>query len=360
MRLLSGLELERRADSSYTDALIAAITANAGGQSSAYPTATSALESCAGLVGRAFASAEIKAPDYAIEALGPDTLSMIGRALIRKGEILFDIDVSEGQVQLMPASSYDVDGDPDPRTWRYRLNLGGPDLQITRENLGGDSVVHLQYAKDPETPWRGVGPLQVAQLAGRLSAETSAALADEASGPRGSFLPMPTKDGKDTTTTALKGDIRTAKGSMLTVESMSANWNAGQDAPKGDWQQMRFGPMPPDALVKLLGAASVEVMSACGLSADLWLPGGRHWKKRGLATGFARRYRTARAARGKRVKTEAGLSRTLYHMAGTHGERFAGPRSGVSVDDKRRHGNHQGGGIVRLANARGSVTNAKP
>ena len=272
-KMLSRLGYEKRADSSYTDALVAAITANAGGQNTAFPTATSALESCAGLVGRAFASADITCPDYAVEALSPDCLSMIGRALIRRGEILFDIDVLEGQVQLIPASSHDVDGDPDPRTWRYRLNLGGPDLQITKENLGGESVLHICYARDPETPWRGVGPLQVAQLAGRLSAEVTAALADESSGPRGSFLPMPTKDGIDATTDALKGDIRTAKGSMLTVESMAANWNAGQDAPKGDWSQMRFGPMPPDALVKLLGAASVEVSSACGLSADLWLPG---------------------------------------------------------------------------------------
>ena len=273
MRLFEGMRYEKRADSSYTDVLIQAITANAGGQTTAFPTATSALESCAGLIGRAFASADISCPDYAVEALSPDTLSMIGRALIRRGEILFEVDVSEGQVRLMPAASYDVDGEPDPRTWRYRLNLGGPDLQITRENLWGESVVHIQYARDPETPWRGVGPLQVAQLAGRLSAETSAALADEASGPRGSFLPMPSKDGLDTTTDALKGDIRTARGSMLTVESMAANWNAGQDSPRGDWSQIRFGAMPPDALVKLLGAASMEVMSACGLSADLWLPG---------------------------------------------------------------------------------------
>ena len=193
MRLFEAMRYEKRADSSYTDALVQALTANAGGQTTAFPTATSALESCAGLIGRSFASAAISCPDYALEALSPDTMSMIGRALIRRGEILFDIDVSEGQVNLMPAASHDVDGDPDPRTWKYRLNMGGPDLQITRENLGSDSVVHLMYAKDPETPWRGVGPLQVAQLAGRLSAETSAALADEASGPRGSFLPLPNK-----------------------------------------------------------------------------------------------------------------------------------------------------------------------
>ena len=53
---------ETRADSSYTDALVAAITANARGQNTAFPTATAALEACAGFVSRAFASAEVKAP----------------------------------------------------------------------------------------------------------------------------------------------------------------------------------------------------------------------------------------------------------------------------------------------------------
>ena len=50
-------KLETRADSSYTDALIAAITANASGQTTAFASAVGALEAASGLVGRAFASA---------------------------------------------------------------------------------------------------------------------------------------------------------------------------------------------------------------------------------------------------------------------------------------------------------------
>ena len=37
--------------------------------------------------------------------------------------------------------------------------------------------------------------------------------------------------------------------------------------------QKRFGPSPPDGLVKLLGTASMEVMAACGLSPSLFLDG---------------------------------------------------------------------------------------
>ena len=43
----------------------------------------------------------------------------------------------------------------------------------------------------PTDRWHGVGPLESAALAGRLSAETADALADGESGPRGGVLPLP-------------------------------------------------------------------------------------------------------------------------------------------------------------------------
>ena len=46
-------------ESSYTDAIITAILANAQGRSIAAPSATAALETCAGTTGRGFAAAEV-------------------------------------------------------------------------------------------------------------------------------------------------------------------------------------------------------------------------------------------------------------------------------------------------------------
>ena len=80
MRLWPFQRRETRADSSYTDALVAAITANASGKTTAFPTATAALEACAGLVGRAFASASIQgAPDHVTEAVTPALLKALSR-----------------------------------------------------------------------------------------------------------------------------------------------------------------------------------------------------------------------------------------------------------------------------------------
>ena len=252
-------DLERR-DSSYTDALVSAITANAGGQTTAFPTATAALEACAGLVGRSFAAAEVSGPDRSIEALTPGLLNMIGRTLIRKGEIVLYIEIADGMIQLAPASDHDVGGGNDPSTWTYRVNLAGPERQRTFKNVMAGQVVHLQYAADNVSPWRGVGPLQVAQLAGRLSAETVAALADESSGPRGSLLPVPSNDD----TTDLEADLKKLKGSLALTEG--GDWGGAPGGGEARWQKLRIGSDPPEALVNLHENATAEVYAACGIN----------------------------------------------------------------------------------------------
>ena len=177
--------LETR-ESSYTDALVQAIIAqNAGSRTVATATATAAVESAAGIIGRSFAAAEVAGPGPVVEALTPHCLNVVGRALIRKGEFAAYLDVVDGMLRITPASDWDVTGGYDPTDWTYRLNLAGPSRSITRANVRAESVLHVMYSADPETPWRGVGPIQSARIAGRLSAETAQALADEASGPRG-------------------------------------------------------------------------------------------------------------------------------------------------------------------------------
>ena len=256
-------DLEHRADSSYTDVLVTAITANARGQQTAFPTATAALEACAGLVGRSFAAADVSGPELITGALDPSLLNLIGRALIRKGEILLGIYVDETGVQLRPAASHDVQGGYMPGSWEYRLHFAGPEKQKTTRLFESERVVHLRYAADPETPWRGVGPLQVAQLAGRLSAETVSALADEASGPRGQLMPLPV-DGDDETTDSLKADLRGLKGALALVEG--GDWGSADPTKAASWEKTRIGADPPDAMVKLMDMATHEVYSACGIN----------------------------------------------------------------------------------------------
>ena len=129
------------------------------------------------------------------------------------------------------------------------------------------SVLHFRYVADASTPWRGNGPVEVAALAGRLSAETVRALGDESSGPVGRLLGIPV-DGADATVEGLKADIKNAAGRVALLET--GDWgNAGGDA-KVDLKAERFGAEPPASLVDLVNVSSREIYAACGFNAALW------------------------------------------------------------------------------------------
>ncbi len=259
--------LETRQDSSYTDALIAAITANAGGQTTAFPTAVGALEAAAGLVGRAFASAVVETESSAaMRSLTPSCLALIGRSLIRRGEIVFAIDTSFGEMDLLPCQSHDVDGGPNFRTWVYRCTFAGPDMTHTLDRTPAGSVVHIMYSRDPETPWRGRGPMQSAGLTSRLAAELMAALADESSGPRGMLLGIPI-DGQDPTVTGLRQDIANMKGKLGLMETKG--WGGAPGGGEVDGKPQRVGPAPTAALVELFKISREDVLSACGINPSL-------------------------------------------------------------------------------------------
>ena len=141
---------------------------------------------------------------------------------------------------------------------------------LTIDYVPAASVLHFRYAADASTPWRGNGPVEVAALSGRLSAETLRALAEESSGPVGRLLGIPV-DGADATVEGLKADIKNAAGRVALLET--GDWgNAGGDA-KVDLKTERFGAEPSASLVELVKVASQEIYSACGLNSGLWSAG---------------------------------------------------------------------------------------
>ena len=272
MRLPWRIEKREHTDS-YTDTLVDLIVSRATGET-AKATATGALEAAAGVVARAFAAAEVTGPSQLVGALTPSLLSMVGRALIRQGEFVAAIDIKKGRVVLHPAADWDVQGSYDPATWRYRLNLAGPSGQTTMPSEPAEAVIHVAYSRDPSRPWRGVGPIESAALAGKLAAETLAALANEAAGAHGAILPLPV-DGSDPTVAALKTDLRQLRGQVALVESTADQWGAGdtRTAPRKDWAPRRIGANPPPALVSLHEAASREVLAAVGINPALFSAG---------------------------------------------------------------------------------------
>ena len=78
---------------------------------------------------------------------------MIGRALIRRGDNVYYLDTSDG-LTIIPGQTHSVDGHYMPATWQYDISLPGP--ATTHSVLtGAENVLHMRYATDPQTPWRG-------------------------------------------------------------------------------------------------------------------------------------------------------------------------------------------------------------
>ena len=130
-------------------------------------------------------------------------------------------------------------------------------------------IPHFKYASDSARPWRGNGPIDVATLAGRLSAETVNQLADESSGPVGRLLGIPA-DGDDGTVQALKEDISKAKGRVALLEA--GDWDAAGSATVS-LEPKRFGAEPPQSLVNLHELATREIIAACGFNPSLFQVG---------------------------------------------------------------------------------------
>ena len=243
MALFSRRKPEVRADS-YTDTLVGLLVAEAGG-SSAKATATAALEAAAGLVGAGLRRRR----------------SRSSRA---------------GTVGFLPA--HPVDHRPLPHPERRSRVLGRPPRLTPRVpgrlRLGHHGLLqprHLGLPPQLARPWRGVGPIESAALAGRLSAELANALADEASGTRGHVLPIPV-DGEDPTVQKLKSDLRTLRGNTALVESQSTgNWTADhRQVRAGGWEPHRLGANPPEPVIDLHTAATKEIWAACGFPAALF------------------------------------------------------------------------------------------
>ena len=262
----------RSAGGGYEGAILGAFEAAATATPRAQ--ATAALEAASSLIARCLASATVEGPAHLAAAVTPAVLAQAGRSLVRQGEQVFPIDVSNaGAVRLLTAGYHDVYGGADPSTWTYRTSVYGPSGTTTRY-LPAAGVVHMRYLTEPARPWCGVAPLRAASLAGRLSAETVAALADAESGPRGNLLPLPV-DGEDPTVAELKTDLRNLRGRLAFVESVNVmHAGAAGNAPRGDWDTKRIGANPPEAEVALMGRAFVEVASACGCPAVLFAESG--------------------------------------------------------------------------------------
>ena len=264
-------EPEKRESVPFTDAVVAALAAQASGQSIGDASAIAALETAVALYSRAFVAATVT-PTEAATVLSPPCMALIARNLIRRGEDVHQIMVERGEVRLQPIGSWDVRGGPREREWWYRCDRFGPSGNLT-ELVPAAAVLHCRYAVDSARPWYGISPLGWARSTGTLAANLETRLGEEAGGPVGHVIPVPSDGGDgtdDDPLASLKADIAAAKGRPLLAETVASGWGEGKAAaPMSDYKPQRFGANPPATLPSLRTEAGMSVLSACAVPVSL-------------------------------------------------------------------------------------------
>lgn len=269
---------ETRATSGYTALISDALMSAAEGSTLATALATAALESCAALYARAFASAEVSPMNMRTAGLTPSTLAWIGRELVRAGEGVGEILVRESGIHLRRAAHWDIhSGSVDPDSWTIRVSSYGPSATTTK-TLPWSGVVHPMYGIHPDRPWLGVSPLGFARATGALAGNLEGRTAEEAKTPTGYIIPTPSP-GDDETMTNLRTGL--GKGGLHTLETTSHGFGEGSAAaPAQDWIQRRYGMDLPTDVRELRMDVFRGVAAACCVPSELVM---------GDATGTARR-----------------------------------------------------------------------
>ena len=196
-------------------------------------------------------------------------LSDIGTQLCRHGEALYTLSVEGGQVVLHPVASFDVQGDYDPRSWRYQVTQSGPTSTTTRR-LTADDVLHVRLSCDPGQPWRGRSPMSRCPETAALASALETRLAQEAASPVGALLGVPEGSDPDGDPLAdLRAGIAGARGAPILHETVVSGYGDRGNAPYGDLRPVRLGANWPAAVAELRDPLAASVLSACGVPPTL-------------------------------------------------------------------------------------------
>ena len=184
--------------------------------------------------------------------LTPHLLGIAARSLAVFGNSVFVIEATPGGVVLLPASSYDVTGGPDPVTWVYRCDLvGSTKTEVRRVASAG--VLHFRVGQDRSEAWYGIAPLRRSSLTAILARRLEVALADEATVPISRLLGITSqKVGAERMMDAL--DHRSGTAGIHIYHGVE------------NGKPNRVGPEPLENEVTLRGQIAHEIVSLFGLS----------------------------------------------------------------------------------------------
>ena len=261
-------------DRNYTDAVVEAILQNSNNTKSD-PKKTSAIVSAATLLGRTLAMADIS-PNFFEKSLNAKILYDIGFAFNMEGEAVYYIDEQGEGTKLHRCASWDVYtsggnmiANADEANWFYRLNISTPKGTKTIVKAPSEKVLHFRINCDKNQPHRGRPFWVVAQESATAYANIENQIKEEYGSAFGHVLPAPLTQLGDKNQKKMTGDLKTAKGSTLLVQTQAGGWSTGERM-NTDWQAKRFGANPPQATATLREQLINSMLACAGVPPGLY------------------------------------------------------------------------------------------
>ena len=272
-RKIQQLEADlRKRDQDFTEAVVEVLEKNANAVEEIKNIAeTDAVEIASGMYQRAFQSARIEPMNELTRLLSPQILGIAGREMVACGESVFPFAFTDDGLVLYIGAAWDIKGNYDRSTWRYRVDLMGPSGN-GQKRFDGDSVFHFQYAVHPQTPWKGLSVKSLAVGAGKLKLKIDQKILQEFSAPIGHLIAVPqvVKIGDDDPLAELKRDLQGLKGNTALVETVMGGWGDGRySEPKRDWTPTRIGPNPPPPIELIRQSITYLYLNAFGIPSSL-------------------------------------------------------------------------------------------
>ena len=258
--------IRQEGDGDYTAAVLEEFRQQVSGENAIEAAATAAVEFALGLYSRAFMSATVTP---AVPALSPEYLASLIRDAILRGNHLSAIYTGPEGFRLARASGYDIQGGPNPSTWRYSMELPGPTRTDRLTRIASTSVVHVRVNAALSQPWRGVSPIVLAGITSKMLAKIEDKLSQGQNARTFSIIQYPQDGGGDDLSKVQKR-IRESKGRSLMQQAGSGGIRrTGQSGRQHDWKQVRFGPEVDGGSADLRSRVASDIVSALGIPSGL-------------------------------------------------------------------------------------------
>lgn len=252
-----------------TDALVRAVQAAQTGAGLTEPGGAG-LQIAATIWAGALGGAEVRGAN-----MPHDFMANLARRLVIHGEALFLIRQNR---RLVPIAHWDVQGEEEVSTWRFRVDVATPSGNRTYK-AKREEVLLFHWSTDAARPWKGIGPATLALQGASIAGNSERALGQDLNASSAYVIPVPANadddetydgDGNEVDANAeLMQDIAGAKGKTSLVESTAEGWSGSGERPQHDWKQRRLGPEPDPNLINLAKWSSQQVIEVCGIPPGL-------------------------------------------------------------------------------------------